>query len=1076
MKESSISRFCFSLILLFFLSLSGFSQKDFDVREFFVEAESYFLFEEFAEALPLYQRILGNEPDNYNVMYKIGICYLNDPYQKSRSIKYLTEASGHVNPKFKSNSYKEKLAPSDVLYYLGQAHRVTGNIDEAIKFYSKFKNSVDPNIYNLEVVEAELESCKVAKGIVKAPVYSKSKNVGEIVNTRFAEVRPVMSGDGRTMVFTRLLQFYDAVFITSLDSVGGWSEPYNLTPDFGLDGNSYVTGISYNGDEIFVYRSDDYDGNIYSSRKIGIHWQPLRKLNENINTKYWESHASPSLDGQYLYFTSNRKGGYGGLDIYRSPKQSNGQWGVPVNLGPVVNSSYNEDTPFISPQDNRLYFSSLGHNGMGGYDVFVSEKIGPEQWAKPLNMGYPLNTTDDDLFYTPVKHGAYSGIYSNYDQESTYGLMDIYWVKVYNELLPRPFSLKGQVNTPNPALLANGNLTASLLDNKAGKIVSQVTIDSDGGYILNAGQGDYQLLIDGEGIKPVSVPVELEVNQKDASVELALITALAVGIGETDILISPSELPVLEVKDEQYLFIDSVPVSIKLEVDMGSDLKVETFVDNKIANSEEFHLSKSSFAYLMNPEPGENKLVFTLTDDRGDINQQEVYVYYTPKQEEQVENIENAEQEIKTEPTALSEVALLAPIGLRAYLQTMGDVNYNSKAELYSILIANADENDYTSEEVNELFSVMLTQRDKEEFISAIEETSEFDNSRLEDSILNALNVPLAIVKNTYTTYTGNTPDIHLGLISLVPFEGESSDELDYILSFSGVSVSDKPKIANTDNEGMLQLVSQYSSPEETQNALNLASTTQPLETYYQNLLAGTEGELKYLLAALNFKENNILNSVDLANHLLVEAPKHEITIETLVTALEIAQDQSDKNLSEFKEALALNAAGELKMSIDNIALEEEGISSYEALINSIIQDSKTSAYTPQEVYELLLKMLGILRVEELTNVLQEEADGQLDSLAGAIEKQQFSKPVELIQYLITHAPYYDYSESEINNMLLRMLLEKGIDNYIQDEEALQSKKLIKRNRLITTIILANILIIILFVIFWRRKKKKQTN
>jgi Tol biopolymer transport system component len=191
-------------------------------------------------------------------------------------------------------------------------------------------------------------------------VYSKKKNLGDMVNSRFADIRPVLSGDGKTLVFTRELQFYDAIFITTLDSNGTWSPPYNLTPDFGLDGNSYTTCISYHGDQIFVYRSDNYDGNIYSSKRMGIRWQPLKKLNDNINTKYWESHASISPDGQTLYFTSNRKGGYGGLDIYRSTLQSNGEWGEAINLGPVVNSAYNDDTPFISPNDNKLYFSSLG--------------------------------------------------------------------------------------------------------------------------------------------------------------------------------------------------------------------------------------------------------------------------------------------------------------------------------------------------------------------------------------------------------------------------------------------------------------------------------------------------------------------------------------------------------------------------------------------------------------------------------------------------------------------------------------------------------------------------------------------
>jgi Tol biopolymer transport system component len=116
----------------------------------------------------------------------------------------------------------------------------------------------------------------------------------------------------RQLWLYRRLQFYDAVFITEKVN-GRWSEPVNLTSYFAVDGNTYVTGISYDGDELYVYRSDDYDGNIYVSRKSKGQWSKLQKLNENINTKYWESHASVSEDGRTLYFTSNRKGGYGVL-------------------------------------------------------------------------------------------------------------------------------------------------------------------------------------------------------------------------------------------------------------------------------------------------------------------------------------------------------------------------------------------------------------------------------------------------------------------------------------------------------------------------------------------------------------------------------------------------------------------------------------------------------------------------------------------------------------------------------------------------------------------------------------------
>lgn len=1073
MKEFYKSRFFVVFFLSAFFCISIGAQEDFDPKEFFIEAESYFLFEEFPEALPLYQRILSKEPQNYNVMYKIGICYLNDPYQKHRSLKYLTEASEHINPKFKTNNYKEKQAPPDVLYYLGQSHRVNGNIDEAIKYYTAFKNSVDPEVYNLDVVNAELASCEVAKKITKSPVYSKKKNLGDMVNSRFADIRPVLSGDGKTLVFTRELQFYDAIFITTLDSNGTWSPPYNLTPDFGLDGNSYTTCISYHGDQIFVYRSDNYDGNIYSSKRMGIRWQPLKKLNDNINTKYWESHASISPDGQTLYFTSNRKGGYGGLDIYRSTLQSNGEWGEAINLGPVVNSAYNDDTPFISPNDNKLYFSSLGHDGMGGYDIFVTERIGADKWVKPVNMGYPLNTTDDDLFFAPVAVGEYAGLYSQYYQETTYGLMDIYWVEVYNDILPRTYTVKGNVNAPNPELFAGGNLVASLVDNKAGKIVAQTNIDSLGGFALDAPQGDYQLLVDGQGINPASVPVVLSLTQDNSDVELALITAVATEAGKTKAVLPPATLPLLTINTEQYIMTDSMPVSIDLNVEEGSDLRVENFADNKLKSTEDFHVTKSRFTYLLNPQPGENKLIITVTDGRGNINQEEVFVYYTPQPEEGEEMEEQAESFAVPEPTALPEIALLAPIGLQAYLKTLGDVDYSSKGELYNMLIANAQDNNYTEEEVNELFAVMLTQRDKDEFIKALETTQEFDNKRLPDTILDDLNIPLAIVKETRNNYSDETNEINTGLTTMIPFSGSSEEEALYILSFVGKDFTGKDDTESNTSEELLKTISDVAGSE-TEKAVDLASTTQGLDYYYQNLLASSDDEMKEYLSGIDFEEAGIRNSVELVNYLFATASENNISTSELIYVLETAQNKKEGNLYKFKESLASGATGDLKMAIEDIDFKNNSVDTYEAFINQLISQSKTANYSPYEVYELLLDMLGIEKVEELAEAMTEKSSSEIDSLLGATNMQQFSKPVELVQFLISQSPYFDYTESEINNLLLRMLLEKGIDTYIQDEESLQSKKLIRKRRLITTIVLVNALLLVLLFIFWRRKKKNQ--
>jgi outer membrane protein OmpA-like peptidoglycan-associated protein len=163
-----------------------------------------------------------------------------------------------------------------------------------------------------------------------------------------------------------------------------------------------VSSISFDGNTLYLTREDAFNSDIYKSVFQNGKWSKSEPLaGQDINTKYWESHASVSRDGKTLYFTSNRKGGFGEMDIYKSTLQDNNQWGTPVNLGNVINSELNEDTPFITENDSVLYFSSQGHENMGGYDIFRSKLGQGNQWSDPENLKYPINTTDDNLFYYP---------------------------------------------------------------------------------------------------------------------------------------------------------------------------------------------------------------------------------------------------------------------------------------------------------------------------------------------------------------------------------------------------------------------------------------------------------------------------------------------------------------------------------------------------------------------------------------------------------------------------------------------------------------------------------------------------
>jgi hypothetical protein len=201
--------------------------------------------------------------------------------------------------------------------------------------------------------------------------------------------------------------------------------PENITPQLLSDGDQYVTDLSYDGKTLLLTKEDEFNSDIYISHYEDNRWTVSRPLGPNVNTKYWESHACLSKDGKKLYFASNRKGGVGSMDLYVSELTDAGIFGPAKNLT-ELNTELNEDTPFITENGKLLFFSSQGFVNMGGYDIFRSELEANNKWAVPENMGYPINTTDDDLFYFPVNNNR-SALYSRID-ESGFGGMDIYEV------------------------------------------------------------------------------------------------------------------------------------------------------------------------------------------------------------------------------------------------------------------------------------------------------------------------------------------------------------------------------------------------------------------------------------------------------------------------------------------------------------------------------------------------------------------------------------------------------------------------------------------------------------------------
>ena len=426
-----MKRTLFGLVLSLLLVPEIYSQEITDPEELFSEGEFFFLAEEYKEALYYYRQLTDKFPENANFNFKVGMTYLQIPGQEHLAVPYMEKAITQTNIKYKKRSFSESNAPHYAYYYLGNAYRINNELDKALDTYETFMDSEDfEGNYNLTIVETEVKACERAKIIQDVPVNVLLTRLEPPINTESDNYAAVISGDGNTMVFITQMKFYDAIHLSRKVN-GIWSEPELLNPQVGSDGDMYPTSLNYDGTELFMVKRKENNDDIYMSVHSDVFWSKAQPLNENINGKTNETHASISGDGNILFFTSDRRGGYGRMDIYKSTRLQNNEWGPAINMGNKINSEFDEETPFITLDGKRLYFSSKGHFNMGGYDIFFSDMIENNTWNDAINIGFPLNTTGDDLFYFPVENGE-KAFYAIRDKEEPFA-SDIY----YTEILER---------------------------------------------------------------------------------------------------------------------------------------------------------------------------------------------------------------------------------------------------------------------------------------------------------------------------------------------------------------------------------------------------------------------------------------------------------------------------------------------------------------------------------------------------------------------------------------------------------------------------------------------------------------
>jgi outer membrane protein OmpA-like peptidoglycan-associated protein/TPR repeat protein len=405
---------------------------------------------DFETALSIYQEAYKLDPNDAGVNFRVGVCYLHGE-MKAKALPYLEKAH-QTNP----------AVDEDMEYHLGMAYQNAHQYAKAKEFYVAFKRK---NKKLSEIADHKIAECEIGDSLTHKPAHVVIENVGGVVNTNFHEYSPLFSEDGNTLIFTsnrssdetkiKMGTNYEDIYITHRTETG-WAMPHKISENINIKYNDAAASLSADGKTLFLYYEEGA-GDIYTSTLENGAWSKPAPLNRNINTPlFWETSASISADGKKLFFTSNRPGGQGELDIYVSELDSKGSWGKAVNLGPTINTPFHEDSPFIHHDGVTLFFSSDGHPTMGSNDIFKSELKGGK-WTKPVNLGYPINSIEYDGFFmlsADKKTGYYSAL-----REDGLGSADIYQIKFLDPPKEEPLpaapvvtaSLEPPTVTPEPA-------------------------------------------------------------------------------------------------------------------------------------------------------------------------------------------------------------------------------------------------------------------------------------------------------------------------------------------------------------------------------------------------------------------------------------------------------------------------------------------------------------------------------------------------------------------------------------------------------------------------------------------------
>lgn len=436
--------------IVLFVTISISAQKSSSVPKLFGRAVNFSQNGDYKQAIPLFKKVLEEEPNNLNGLYNLGYCYENTGKQDS-AVAYFDRGIAQLEDDMLNTDIGIELHLSQA-----KSNQLLYKFDEAIATYNKVLGFINEEQVQLKTtINKEIEIANNAIELVSNPVKLEVHNLGKDINSTYDDHSPLVDADETIMLFTSRRkssysqimpdgQFTEKIY-SAFNIWDNWGEAEEVTSVLKRDAHESGVCLSIDGSELYLLRSD-FDGqNLYVSEFDGETWSEPFMLPEGINSRYNETHASINADKSVLFFTSDRKGGEGGLDIYMVRKLPNGQWGIPRNLGTDINTELDEETPMIHPDGKTLFFSSEGHKTMGKFDIFYSQMNADSSWSEPVNMGYPINTPDDDFFFVPTVAENRAYLASSRFEEN-YGGSDLYMIEYEEPEIDRLAVIKGKLN------------------------------------------------------------------------------------------------------------------------------------------------------------------------------------------------------------------------------------------------------------------------------------------------------------------------------------------------------------------------------------------------------------------------------------------------------------------------------------------------------------------------------------------------------------------------------------------------------------------------------------------------------